>query len=100
MERRGSIRGPMTQIYLVPGFLGFQSFGEASYFRRVPSMLRELLKELGHENIEVFECPTIPSGSIARRAQRELEFIAAHGGEQAENTSSADRFERIGKLSR
>jgi triacylglycerol lipase len=75
----------MTHIYLLPGFMGFQSFGEIAYFRRVPKMLVELLGELGHDRIEVHECPTIPTGSIARRAQQALEFIAGHGGEQAES---------------
>jgi triacylglycerol esterase/lipase EstA (alpha/beta hydrolase family) len=75
----------MTQIFLVPGFMGFQSFGELTYFRRVPEMLRGLLREQGHDNIQVYECPTLPSGSIARRAQRALQFIAAHGGQQAES---------------
>ncbi|WP_437931570.1 hypothetical protein WMF37_20690 [Sorangium sp. So ce291] len=75
----------MTQIYLVPGFMGFQSFGEVAYFRRVPSMLVQRLEELGHDNVEVHECPTLPSGSIARRAQRALQFIAQRGGEKAES---------------
>ncbi|XXT24982.1 hypothetical protein WME94_25955 [Sorangium sp. So ce429] len=75
----------MNQIYLLPGFMGFQAFGEIAYFRRVPKMLVEFLGELGHDRVEVHECPTIPTGSIARRAQQALEFIAAHGGEQAES---------------
>ncbi|MEO5725532.1 MAG: hypothetical protein ABI134_30460 [Byssovorax sp.] len=75
----------MTQIYLVPGFMGFQSFGEVTYFRRVPEMLVRRLGELGHHNVEVHECPTLPSGSIARRAQRALQFMEARGGEQAES---------------
>lgn len=73
----------MTQIYLVPGFMGFQSLGDAAYFRRVPAMLAKLLGQLGHDDVEVYECPTLPSGSIARRAQRALQFMEAHGGEQA-----------------
>lgn len=73
----------MTQIYLVPGFMGFQSLGQLAYFRRVPEMLKQHLDGLGHPDVEVFECPTLPSGSIARRAQRALQFIADHGGERA-----------------
>ncbi|WP_437791669.1 esterase/lipase family protein [Sorangium sp. So ce693] len=75
----------MTHIFLVPGFMGFQSFGELTYFRRVPEMLARRLRELGHEDVQVHECPTIPSGSIARRAQRALQFIADRGGAQAES---------------
>jgi hypothetical protein len=40
-------RNAMTQIYLVPGFMGFTAFGEVAYFRRVPQMLVERLRELG-----------------------------------------------------
>lgn len=75
----------MIQIYLVPGFMGFQSFGEAAYFRRVPEMLSQALRELGHDDIHVYESPTLPSGSIARRAQRALQFMKEHGGEQADS---------------
>lgn len=75
----------MIQIYLVPGFMGFQSIGDLCYFRRVPQMLGQLLGELGHDKVEVHECPTFPSGSIARRAQRALQFISDHGGKQAES---------------
>ncbi|WP_438002535.1 hypothetical protein WME89_26515 [Sorangium sp. So ce321] len=73
----------MLQIYLVPGFMGFQSLGDFAYFRRVPEMLTRFLRELGHDDVEVHECPTLPSGSIARRAQKALELIAKRGGEQA-----------------
>lgn len=74
----------MIQIYLVPGFMGFQAIGELTYFRRVPPMLAQLLRELGHDKVEVHECSTFPSGSIARRAQRLLTFIAERGGAQAD----------------
>lgn len=42
--------------------MGFHSSGEGAYFKRVPEMLAQLLGELGHDKVEVHECPTLPGG--------------------------------------
>lgn len=72
-----------VQVYLIPGFLGFGSLGAFSYFRRVPELLKQLLSERGLRDVVITECPTLPSGSIARRARLALERIVAHGGTSA-----------------
>jgi triacylglycerol lipase len=74
-----------TQVYLIPGFMGFHSLGSLSYFRRVPELLAELLAERGIPDAEIRECPTLPAASIARRAQRELACIADSGGRKADH---------------
>jgi pimeloyl-ACP methyl ester carboxylesterase len=74
-----------TQVYLIPGFMGFRSFGGSSYFRRVPELLAELLAERGARDAVIRECPSFPAGSIARRAQRALSYIADSGGRKADN---------------
>jgi triacylglycerol lipase len=73
-----------VQVYLIPGFMGFHSFGSLSYFRRVPELLGQLLAERGIPDAVIKECPTFPAGSIARRAQRELSYIVDSGGHEAD----------------
>jgi triacylglycerol lipase len=73
------------QVYLIPGFMGFHSFGSMSYFRRVPELLAELLAKRGLPHAVIRECPTLPAGSIARRAQRALSYIADSGGHRADS---------------
>ena len=69
-------------VYLVPGIFGFTSLGALSYFHRVGDTLRRLLAERGLE-ATVVECPTQPSGSIRRRADRLRSHIVATGGLEA-----------------
>lgn len=57
------------KVYLVPGFFGFTNLGALSYFHRVADVLGEALKQRGCD-AEVIECPTQPTGSIPRRAER------------------------------
>lgn len=74
-----------VQVYLIPGFMGFHSFGSMNYFRRVPELLAELLAERGMPDAVIRECPTLPAGSIARRAQRALSYMADAGGHKADS---------------
>jgi pimeloyl-ACP methyl ester carboxylesterase len=74
-----------TQVYLIPGFMGFRAFGDLSYFRRVPALLAELLAERGIPDAVIRECPTFPAGSIARRAQRALSYMADSGGDKGDS---------------
>jgi pimeloyl-ACP methyl ester carboxylesterase len=74
-----------TRIYLIPGFLGFHSFGSVIYFRRVPELLAQLLAERGITDAVIKECPTFPAGSLARRAERALACIADSSGHKADS---------------
>lgn len=75
----------VAHVYLVPGFMGFHSFGSMNYFRRVPELLAELLAQRGLTDAVIRECSTVPAGSIARRAQRVLSYIAETGGNKADS---------------
>lgn len=75
----------VSHVYLLPGYMGFHSVGSMNYFRRVPELLTELLAERGITDVVIHECPTIPAGSIARRAQRALLRIAESGGHHADS---------------
>lgn len=74
-----------AHVYLIPGFMGFHSVGSMNYFRRVPELLAELLAERGLTDAVIRECATVPAGSIARRAQRVLSYIAETGGTKADS---------------
>jgi triacylglycerol lipase len=69
----------MTQVYLVPGFLGFTELGSFSYFHRVSEVLRQDLLDRGVD-AEIIEVDTLPTGSIRRRAERLLETVTERGG--------------------
>jgi hypothetical protein len=56
-----------------------------NYFRRVPELLTELLSARGITDAVIKECPTVPAGSIARRAQRALRHIVDAGGHKADH---------------
>jgi triacylglycerol lipase len=75
----------VTHVYLIPGYMGFHSVGSMNYFRRVPELLAELLSARGITDAVIKECPTVPAGSIARRAQRALLYIAEAGGHKADS---------------
>jgi triacylglycerol lipase len=75
----------VTHVYLIPGYMGFHAVGSMNYFRRVPELLTELLAARGMTDAVIKECPTVPAGSIARRAQRALQYIAAAGGHEADS---------------
>jgi len=69
----------MAQVYLVPGFFGFNEIGSFNYFNRVAEVLAEALAERGLE-ADIIESETLPAGSIRRRALRLLEVVCDHGG--------------------
>ena len=73
-----------TKVYLVPGFFGFTSFGALSYFHRVSETLEEALADRGLE-ADVIECPTQPSGSITRRADRLRKHVLGTRGDESES---------------
>ena len=66
------------RVYLVPGFLGFTSLGGLSYFHEVAPALTRALETRGVA-AEVVSCPTVPAGSIARRADRLRRFVLETG---------------------
>lgn len=69
----------IRQIYLVPGFFGFNALGAVNYFRGVSSTLADALAEQGVD-ATIIECSTQPTGSIRRRADRLLQTVIEHGG--------------------
>ena len=69
----------LAQVYLVPGFFGFNKIGSFNYFNRVSGVLQEALAERGLE-AEIIEAETLPAGSIRRRAIRLVEAVRDHGG--------------------
>jgi len=71
-------------VYLVPGFFGFTSLGAYTYFYRVAEVLEAALLDRGL-NAKVIECPTQPTGSLKRRAERVIERIDATGGTKADH---------------
>jgi hypothetical protein len=71
------------QVYLVPGFLGFASLGEFSYFRAIGEILESALRRRGID-AAIVSCATQPTGSIPRRADRLRRHVVASGGLDAE----------------
>jgi len=54
-------------VFLVPGFFGFDRLGGVEYFRHVEEVLKRSFDEAGHE-ARFVAVPTLPTGSITRRA--------------------------------
>ncbi|MBM4396115.1 MAG: hypothetical protein FJ087_10530 [Deltaproteobacteria bacterium] len=74
----------MTRVFLVPGFFGFTSIRKVTYFHGVKRTLEAALARRGIE-AEVIPCPTRPTGSIRRRAERLLEGVIANvAGDQGD----------------
>ncbi|NUN16522.1 MAG: triacylglycerol lipase [Myxococcales bacterium] len=67
------------QIYLIPGFFGFSSFGEFRYFAHVREILEEYLDAAGVD-ARVHYARTSPTSSIRRRAARVAAMIAESSG--------------------
>jgi hypothetical protein len=64
------------QIYLVPGFLGFASLGQITYFGHVRRVLGARFAALGHKaHIHIVRTP--PTASLPARAARVAEVIDA-----------------------
>lgn len=76
----------MHHVYLIPGFFGFSSLGEVTYFRAVREMLERSFEARG-EQVEIHGVKTFPTGSLRKRGQRLLETIVENG--------SIDRAEHI-----
>lgn len=64
------------EIYLVPGFLGFERIAGLEYFIDVPRLLERRLREVDIE-AAVHATATIPSGSIRKRAAKLANEVAA-----------------------
>ncbi len=66
----------------MPGFFGFTSLGAVSYFRDVERVLALGLERRGIA-ARIVRCPTQPTGSIPRRAERLRRHVVAQGGLEA-----------------
>ena len=72
---------PTHNILLVPGFFGFGSFGELTYFQGIKSLLERSFEQASL-SVRVVEVSTLPTASIrvrAARVQEALAMIAAEG---------------------
>lgn len=67
---------PTAQVFLVPGFFGFQTIAGLPYFSGVRELLRDRLAELGLA-ARVHALDTLPTASIENRARYLGERIAA-----------------------
>lgn len=74
----------MHQVYLVPGFLGFDHIGSLGYFQGVSELLeRALAREHGIE-VQVIATDTQASASLPRRAHELLQQLREHAGDDVE----------------
>jgi triacylglycerol lipase len=64
-----------AQVFLVPGFFGFQTIAGLPYFHGVPELLRDRLAELGM-TARIHALDTLPTASIESRARYLGERIA------------------------
>lgn len=62
-------------VILVPGFFGFGSLGELTYFVGVREVLEKAFERFSL-NVNVVEVPTLPTASIRHRAARVHETLA------------------------
>ncbi len=67
---------PERVVFLSPGFLGFTSFGDTSYFKDVEQALKSSLARRDAP-ARIIVCPTEPTGSIVRRADRLRHHVLA-----------------------
>lgn len=67
------------QVYLVPGFFGFNQLGGFNYFQRVPELLTRALSRRGVEP-EIINLGTRPTSSIRRRALDLAHAVRRNGG--------------------
>ncbi|MBN2716336.1 MAG: hypothetical protein JXX14_10815 [Deltaproteobacteria bacterium] len=73
------------QIYLIPGFFGFSSLGDYSYFFRVSDTLSQYLKQQYNVDAQLIRCATKATSSIHRRAQALAEEVVQNGGLDADS---------------
>ena len=64
----------VARVFLIPGFFGFAALGEFRYFHHVKEALDESFRRVGVE-VEVHRVDTLPTATIARRAQRLMDII-------------------------
>lgn len=72
------------EIFLVPGFLGFETLGELDYFLEVEPLLQKKLGALGIE-ATVHATQTLPAGSLRRRAMKLAEEVAMRHSPDADS---------------
>jgi hypothetical protein len=67
----------LVEVFLVPGFLGFESLGGLEYFIDVSDVVKQ---KLGTDGVDVVVYPTEtePAGSLNRRAAKLAEQVAEH----------------------
>ncbi len=66
-----------AEIFLVPGFLGFETLGNLEYFLDVGALLRQQLEAQGIE-ATVHSTETLPAGSLRHRAIKLAREVAEH----------------------
>lgn len=71
---------PTHNILLVPGFFGFGSFGDLTYFQGIKGLLERSF-ERASLSVRVLEVSTLPTASIRVRAARVQEALAAIAAE-------------------
>ena len=87
------VMGPEDVVFLVPGFLGFESFGWFKYFAdRVAAALRANLELCARGPVPVLAVPALPAGSLAQR-QRALIATLAH---RLQALGGAERVHLVG----
>lgn len=65
---------PPLQVFLVPGFFGFTSFGEFRYFGHVRDELTAAFATLGRAAV-IRDVQTLPTASLTRRAALLMETV-------------------------
>ncbi len=67
-------------VYLIPGFFGFANIGELKYFAHVREQLDAVFERAGTA-VDIHYVATLPTASLARRALRLANTIAATAGD-------------------
>lgn len=67
----------LVEVFLVPGFLGFESLGGLDYFIDVDEVVKKKLGAPG-VTIEVYPTETEPAGSLKRRADKLADQVAKY----------------------
>src|SRR5437868_6795920 len=68
--------GSCDLVFLVPGFLGFERFGNFGYFAdRVTAALRACLEDRLNRPVYVVPVPILPTGSFAQRQSALLKTL-------------------------
>src|SRR5262245_27240744 len=64
------------EIFLVPGFMGFDAIAHLHYFEDVEALLKRRLAALGYD-ATVYPLSTVPAGAIAKRSRYLMEQMLA-----------------------